>query len=221
MLAILSDIHSNLEALAFALDDLAKENTADIYCTGDLVEYPEGVNEVICLLQYNNKVKCVMGNNDVAYLEQMDCSDYTPKGDGSSKLLTEKLTIESLEFLTNLPDFISEDEFYLVHGLPPDSFLKYIDYQSDSALIKAFESFSQPIAFGGHTHKYKIYELTALGEIKKYELTEATFDLNPDNRYIVNAGNVGCPRDIENEAGYILYDPENKQIIRKRLQLRR
>lgn len=127
------------------------------------------------------------------------------------------MTIESLEFLTNLPEFISEGKFYLVHGFPPDSFLKYIDYQSDSPLIKAFESFSQPIAFVDHPHEYKIYELTTSVEIKKYELTEATFYLNPDNLYIVNAGNVGCPRDIENEAGCILYNPENEQIIRKSL----
>lgn len=218
MLAILSDIHSNLEALALTLDTLAKENITDIYCTGDLVEFPEVANVVIRLLQ-QNKVKCVMGNNDVAYLEQLDCADSATEEDGSSSRPTEELTIESLEFLENLPDFLSEDEFYLDHGLPPNSFLKYIDYQSDSALIKAFFSFSQAIAFVGHTHEFKVYELTVSSEIKKHKLNETPFNLNPTSRYIVNAGSVGCPCDLENEAGYVLYDPERKQIIRKSLLL--
>lgn len=218
MIAILSDIHSNQEALAVALDTLAKENIIDIYCTGDLVEFPEAANEVIRLLQ-QNKVKCVMGNNDVAYLEQLDCSDCTQEEDGSIELQTEELSIESIEFLENLPDFLTEDDFYLVHGLPPDSFLKYIDYQSDTSLIKAFASFSQPIAFVGHTHEFKVYELTASNDIQKHKLNETPFDLNPNSRYIINSGSIGCPRDLENKAGYILYDSENKQIIRKSLRI--
>jgi diadenosine tetraphosphatase ApaH/serine/threonine PP2A family protein phosphatase len=160
-----------------------------------------------------------MGNNDVAYLEQLDCADCAPEEDITSNLPTEKLTIESLEFLENLPDFLSEEDFYLVHGLPPDSFLKYIDYQSESSLIKAFGSFSQSVAFVGHTHEFKVYELNASGEIKKHKLNITPFDLNPNSRYIVNAGSFGCPRDLENEAGYILYDPERKQIIRMGLRV--
>ena len=218
MIAILSDIHSNLEALALALETLAKENITDIYCTGDLVEFPKEANEVIRLLQ-QNKVKCVMGNNDVAYLEQLDCSDCDLEVNGTSQLPTEELILESLEFLENLPTFLSEDEFYLVHGLPPDSILKYIDYQSDTALTKAFASFSQPIAFVGHTHEFKVYELTDSSDIQKHKLNETPFDLNPNSRYIINVGSIGCPRDLENEAGYILYDAERKQIIRKSLRI--
>jgi predicted phosphodiesterase len=216
MIAILSDIHSDLESLIAAFDALAKENITAIYSTGDLVEFPEAANEVIRLIQ-QNEVKCVMGNNDVAYLEQLDCSDYAPEEEGSSKLPTEEMTIESLDFLENLPDFLSEDGFYLVHGLPPDSFLKYIDYQSETALFKAFESFSQSIAFVGHTHEYKIYELTGSGEIQKHSFTDKLFKLNPNSRYIINAGNLGRPRDLENEAGFVLYDPDNNQIMRRLL----
>lgn len=65
---------------------LKSEDITEIYCAGDLLEYPGYANEIIRILQ-QNKAKCVMGNNDVAYLEEMDCSDYTPEEDGSSKLL--------------------------------------------------------------------------------------------------------------------------------------
>jgi predicted phosphodiesterase len=217
MIAILSDIHSDLESLIAAFDALDKENITDIYCTGDLVEFPEAANELICLLQ-QNKVKCVMGNNDDSYLEQLSYSDCDPEKDGLSEFPVEELTSESFDFLDQLPAYLSEEGIYLVHALPPDSFLKYIDYQSEPALIKAFESFSQSIAFVGHTHEYKIYELTDSGEIRKHSFTDKLFDLNQYSRYIINAGSLGRPRDLENEAGFVLYDPDNKQIIRKCLR---
>ena len=214
MIAILSDIHSNLEALTIALDSLAGEDISDIYCTGDLVEYPEEANEVIELIR-QNQIKCVMGNNDNAYLEQMDCSDCSDESQNDSDRPWEELTENNLTFLEQLPAFLSEPELYLVHALPPDSFLKYIDYQRENSLIKAFESFSQPIAFVGHTHEYKIYELPASGEIRKHDFVNNEFTLNPACRYIINAGTVGQARRMNHDLGYLLYDLENQRIIRR------
>jgi predicted phosphodiesterase len=68
-LAIISDIHSNLEALEAALHDIKTQNVSAIYCTGDLVGYGPNPNEVIDLLMRNN-VKCLMGNHDFACLNQ-------------------------------------------------------------------------------------------------------------------------------------------------------
>lgn len=66
-LAIISDIHSNLEALEAALQDIITQKVMAIYCTGDLVGYGANPNEVIELL-WQNKVKCLMGNHDYACL---------------------------------------------------------------------------------------------------------------------------------------------------------
>lgn len=69
MIAIFSDIHSNLQALKTTLDLLAWQNITNIWCTGDLVEYPEESNEVIDLIG-RSKVQCVLGNNDKAYCQR-------------------------------------------------------------------------------------------------------------------------------------------------------
>ena len=213
MIAILSDIHSNYEALSIALDSLAGEDISAIYCTGDLVEYLEKANAVVDLIR-QSRVKCVMGNNDIAYLDQLDCSYCAPVVQ-DEELTQEDLTTDNLAFLEQLPQFLSEPELYLVHALPPDSFLKYIDYQSEQSLLLAFESFSHYIAFVGHTHEYKIYELTALGEICKHDFVDNEFCLIAGSRYIVNAGTLGQARRLNHDLGYLLYDPERRRIIKR------
>ena len=214
MIAILSDIHSNLVALTIALDSLAGEDISAIYCTGDLVEYPEEANGVIDLIRQNH-VKCVMGNNDDAYLEQLDCSDCPDESENDSERPWEELTENNLVFLEQLPAFLFESELYLVHALPPFSFLKYIDNQREQSLLQAFESFSQSIAFVGHTHEYKIYELPSSGDIRRHDFVNAEFFLNPESRYIINAGTVGQARRLNHDLGYLLYDLEHQRIIRK------
>ena len=65
MFAILSDIHSNLEALTTVLADIEKRDIKAIYCLGDVVGY--GSNPKECLDLVIEKTKwCVLGNHDYA-----------------------------------------------------------------------------------------------------------------------------------------------------------
>ena len=47
MKAIISDIHSNLEALQAVLDDIASQNVQEIYCLGDVVGYGPNPRECV------------------------------------------------------------------------------------------------------------------------------------------------------------------------------
>lgn len=203
MIAILSDIHSNLQALKTTLDLLAWQNITNIWCTGDLVEYPEEANEVIDLIR-RNKVQCVLGNNDKAYCQR----SLNPYGESPS----EPISDDNLEYLDQLPLFLSTEIFYLVHGFPPDSCTKYIDDRTRQALLHAFTTFHQQLAFVGHTHQFKIYELTPKGEIRTHDLIDNEFILHPESRYMVNCGSVGQIRGTNKTAGYLLYDRENQRI---------
>jgi predicted phosphodiesterase len=212
-LAIFSDIHSNLEALEAAFEDLQSEQIDAIYCTGDLVGYASNPNEVIDLLR-QNKVKCIMGNHDYACFNQR-MQDNMLKNAYEAIVFTKwVLTQDSFSFLKDLPWQINENEIYLTHGLPPALLDEYIDMQSKHALIMAFSSFREQVSFVGHTHLFEVYELTEKGKLQKYEFPDSNLDLNPGSRYMISAGSVGQPRDDNREAGYLIYDTDNHRVTR-------
>jgi len=216
-LAILADIHSNLEALEAAFEDLHDQSVNIIYSTGDLVGYAANPNEVIDLL-IQNQVKCIMGNHDYACINLRGI-DRMVSNAGKAIFYTKGvLTSGNFSFLKSLPGFIRENGIYLTHGLPPESFDEYIDMQSKTALIRAFLSFREQVAFVGHTHLFEVYELTELGKIEKYDFPGTQLDLKPNSRYMISAGSVGQPRQDNRESGYLIYDTDNHQVTRRIIQ---
>lgn len=216
-LAIISDIHSNLEALEAAFEDIKEQFVDIIYCAGDLVGYAANPNEVIDLLR-QNRVKCIMGNHDYACFNQRMKDEMVKNALGAITFTKNVLTAENLSILRNLPGFIRENGVYLTHGLPPALLDEYIDMQSKHALTTAFSSFNEQLAIVGHTHLFEVYELTEKGKTEKYELDGDTLDLKPDSRYMISAGSVGQPRDDNREAGYLIYDTESQQVIKRTIQ---
>jgi len=216
-LAILSDIHSNLEALDSVFKDLQNENVDAIYCTGDLVGYAANPNEVIQLLR-QNKVKCVMGNHDYAcFHEEMEYR-MTKNARLAIAYTCQVLRSRNFNFLKVLPRYIVENGIYLTHGLPPKSVDQYVSLQNNHALIKAFSGFQEQVAFVGHTHLFEIYELTENKKIERSDFDGNSFDLIPNSRYIISAGSVGQPRDDNREAGYLIYDSTTQLIIKRTIQ---
>ena len=216
-IAIISDIHSNLEALEAALHDIKTQSVTAIYCIGDLVGYGASPNEVIDLLR-KNRVKCLMGNHDYACLNQRSMDSMIRNARESIEYTRRVLTPESLDLLLRLPGFISENGIYLTHGLPPALFVEYLDLQSTHELKQAFLSFPEQVAFVGHTHLFELVELTDNGKIEKYEFKGSKLDLKPTSRYLISAGSVGQPRDDNLEAGYLIYDTEIHQVIKRTFQ---
>lgn len=216
-LAILSDIHSNLEALEATFEDLQNENIDAIYCTGDLVGYAANPNEVIQLLR-KNKVKCVMGNHDIAcFNEEMEYR-MTKNARVAIAYTCQVLKSRNFNFLKALPRYISENGIYLTHGLPPKSLDQYVSLQSNNALIIAFSSFREKVAFVGHTHLFEIYELTKNNKIESQTFDCNSFNLKPDSRFIISAGSVGQPRNDKREAGYLIFDTTAQQLIKRTIQ---
>ena len=216
-LAIISDIHSNLEGLEAAMHDIKTQNVTTIYCIGDLVGYGANPNEVIDLL-WRNSVKCLMGNHDYACLNEGAMESMIGNARESIAYTIRVLTPESFDLLQKLPRFISENGIYLTHGMPPAWFVEYLDMQSNDELKQAFLSFTEQVAFVGNTHLFEVVELTGKGRIEKYGFDGFKLDLKPSIRYLISAGSVGQPRDDNREAGYLIYDTEIRQVIKRTFQ---
>lgn len=216
-LAIISDIHSNLEALEAALEDIKNQNIQIIYCAGDLVGYAASPNEVIDLLQ-QRKVKCVMGNHDYTCINTNEIKKMVGNAGNAIHYTKKVITADNFSFLKNLPFNINENGIYLTHGIPPDFFDEYIYMQSAHALKLAFKSFHTQVAFVGHSHLFEIYQLTASGQIRGPGFRQNKFELEPRSRYMISAGSIGQPRDDDREAGYLIYDTEIQQVTKRTFQ---
>ena len=80
MFAIISDIHSNIEALTTVLKDIEERGIKTIYCLGDVVGY--GANPKECLDLVIENRNCVLGNHDYAVLYERPTS--TPEREAAA-----------------------------------------------------------------------------------------------------------------------------------------
>jgi predicted phosphodiesterase len=208
--AIIADIHGNYEALQSVYKDIKNSNIDKIFCLGDMIGYGPEPEKVIEFIKIND-IPCTLGNHELASYDNNELNKFNPDA-FESILITRKLISEkSFEFIKNLPRFILEDDILFVHGYPPDNISKYICYLADDELNDLFLKLKQNICFVGHTHKIKLYSYNGFKLIKK-NLHKGLKSLNKNQKYIVNTGSVGQPRDGNNNAKYVIFDNSNFSI---------
>ena len=117
IIAIVSDIHANLEAFQSSLEYL-KENEIDrIYCLGDVVGYGPNPNECIDLVRENCKV-VLMGNHDFAVIGMGDIQNFNEYAKLSTFWTRENLLTQNMEFIKSWPFSYDLDNSFLVHASP-------------------------------------------------------------------------------------------------------
>jgi len=194
-IAIISDIHSNLEALqtAFGIIDDLKPDT--VICLGDIVGY--GPNPTECLDIIRSKCSVVIkGNHDEAVTVESEAEKFNPYAVEAVKWTREQLDSGHRDYLSGLPYMHEIDDMLFVHGSPaiPENW-DYIFTAYDAQ--SHFPTFTQSVCFIGHTHIPGIY--TENGSYGAF---------NRDTRYIINVGSVGQPRDGNPRLSFGLFDTE-------------
>ncbi len=205
-IAILADIHANLEAFDAVSADLAPRGLDAVVCLGDLIGYgpdPEEVVRRVMGLGY----RVVMGNHEAALTN--------PKARGwlnfqarENNIRTEgMLSKESLAFCAGLPLSLSLAGGHFVHGFPPDSVLTYLYNVSDERINRLFTEEACRLYFVGHTHDLTLISRTSAG-LSRNLLPLGLSRLQREQPAIINAGSVGQPRDFDRRAKYLLWDSE-------------
>lgn len=205
--AILSDIHGNIESLerAFALTD---END-HVLCLGDVVGYGPNPNECVELLR-NRAKHAVLGNHDLAALENFGVEYFNDAARAAISWTQSVLTEENRAWLNALSYEIRYPDFLMVHGAPVDYFEYILDKRTAA---KAFALTDAPVIFIGHTHiaEYWVQEPDGtIGHKHMQHGGEMTFQ--EGRRYIVDVGSIGQPRDLNPEASFVFYDPQNRAV---------
>jgi predicted phosphodiesterase len=206
--ALISDIHSNIEALRAVLDDIREQDIREIYCLGDIIGY--GPNPCECLDLAMQLDLCILGNHDQA-------SMFDPDGFNPVALRAIYWTREQLDesrgnssvvnrrwdFLGELPTRHSEGDLLFVHGSPRDPTNEYVfpEHAYDERKMKNLFGRIQQYCFQGHTHIPGVF--TEEGEFISPEECGYTFPLGK-LKLMVNVGSVGQPRDNDPRACYVV-----------------
>lgn len=102
-IAIITDIHGNLEALTAILENIKNNDFQEIICLGDTINIGPNSKECIDLLIENN-VKSVLGNHEIYLLRGTDF-DHSIDGEEKEhyKWVKESLTEKQINYIKNSP----------------------------------------------------------------------------------------------------------------------
>ncbi len=198
-LAVISDIHANLEALHAVLKDIDAHRPDDIVCLGDVVGY--GADPSPCLNIIHERCSMIiLGNHDEAAFNPEQAMYFNFHARIAVEWTYRALSEKERELLRSFPLKAEREQILLVHSTPhePQEW-EYIIDEVDAQ--HAFRSFSQKICCVGHSHVAAVYS----------EDPKLTPD-KPGYRALVNVGSVGQPRDRDPRASWCLIDTDSWSI---------
>jgi len=218
--ALISDIHSNLAALTAVFADIDKRGVKDILCLGDIVGYGPQPRECVDLV-IERGIPTIMGNHDHAVLYEptnfntgaeracywtRSCLDDEPDRQKRSN---------RWNFIGKLPVRLQIDNIMLVHGSPRKSINEYIfpdDIYTNPPKISAVFERVKHLCFVGHTHVPGVF----LEDPDFYSIEELdyAYQINENEKAIINVGSVGQPRDQDIRACYTIIEENKVEFIR-------
>ncbi len=205
--AIISDIHSNLNALEAVLDFIKDAKVDKIINCGDIVGYGTEPNECIETLKKMNNILSIAGNHDWATIHN-DIEDFNPAAMKAIIWTQKELYTENISYINLLETMKEQENFMFVHGSPRIPLFEYILGVSQAS--PNFYQMEKDICFIGHTHIPACFKYNN-GEVEAVPFyPEEPLDLSVEGtRYIINVGSVGQPRDGDPRASVCIYDTKN------------
>jgi predicted phosphodiesterase len=220
-IAILSDIHANLEALRAVLDRIAGDEIDRIACLGDIVGYNTDPEPCIHLLQEAGAL-CVAGNHDRAVTGQISTDGFSSIAVRAVAWTRARLEPPALDYLKGLPLKASiGNQLVMVHGaLHPEVGCETVRLDNEEGRRMSFDALAahpsgaRVCAFG-HTHRMGIYELVGS---RMRELPCDELSLRDDAYYLINPGTVGEPRMSDRRASYLVLDTDRRVLSVRRVR---
>jgi putative phosphoesterase len=208
-LGLISDVHGNKPALETVLEDMPDVDR--IYHCGDVVGYNPFPGEILEIFD-SMDIESIQGNHDrkisgdvdemgnlpprtVTDSEAIDTSDPGTFARLAGQWTNDQLTAAELQFLAALPaeKTIEKDTVKLVHGAPNEQDTRLLPEEYTPALLD-----EEQVLVHGHTH---------VQDAERFE-----------NRWIVNPGSVGQPRDGDPKAAYAVLDLDTMDVELRRVE---
>ncbi len=208
--AVLSDIHANLEALEAVLEHALTHRVDRYVCLGDVVGYGANPNECITLLSALPDCPCLLGNHDAAVLGIP--TNMKPEARRVIIWTRQVLSQNSLWFLTEMEDLIKWQNIFFCHSNPYRPRNWY--YVSEKTYItSSFARSKAKVLFVGHTHvPVAITRKNFFCIYIRSPRHRMVVPVAETNRQIFNGGSIGQPRDGDPRAAYLIYDTARRVV---------
>ncbi|MHC4663819.1 MAG: metallophosphoesterase family protein [Planctomycetota bacterium] len=210
MLAIISDIHANIEALSAVLDHIQSQNVTEILCLGDVVGY--GADPLPCLEIAATFSINLCGNHEEGVIQKpLDFSKNARIAIQWTKRIVEDSGIWNT-FLTVLALTEKRGNMLYAHGsprLPTSEYLNPVDihepaHENRETKLQANFKLVEQYCFVGHTHIPGVFlesnQYVSPQDIKNH------YVLPKNEKAIINIGSIGQPRDHNPNACYVTTD---------------
>ena len=216
---ILSDIHSNLEALEAVLRAAPRDQFDRVILLGDIVGYGADPNAVVDRVRELAPDVIVRGNHDKVAAGLESSEGFNTIARRAAEWTASALTRANREYLAALPAGPLEvgTELEICHGAPYDEDAYIIN---ERYAIRALRFAVRPLCLFGHTH----FPLALRGDGDRFELIgrgphlDGCIPIVESSKYLINPGSVGQPRDGDPRAAYALFDDMTRQMCLYRVQ---
>ncbi len=223
---IISDVHSNLEALQAVLGFLAESRVEGYLSLGDLVGYGPEPDACLRLISALPNLHAVIGNHDLAALGLLDPNWFNPYARAAVLWSRDQISEDMRKFLQNLPPRIETPDFTLVHGTPRRPVEEYL------LTVAVFKEVMAQVSVWpllvGHSHMPLCFrvrhdwaptpgqsdvEMLFLEDRQAVQVAAQAYGRVPT---AFNPGSVGQPRDQDSRTSCALYDTETRtfQLVR-------
>jgi len=215
---IISDIHSNIEALTASYEGLLECNCDKIISLGDVVGYGPSPSECIDFTRKHN-ILSLKGNHDAYTADASDGKGWDVQDYARASILWTRTMLrkDQLDWLRELPYTVKLDDLQFVHASMETMDGEYWPYVLDQkTALFHFYLQETDIAFCGHIHIPLLFTYRKGGIVmemlKEKELAEAGV------KYLVNPGAVGQPRDSDWRSASVVYDSSTRKVTPVRVE---
>jgi diadenosine tetraphosphatase ApaH/serine/threonine PP2A family protein phosphatase len=205
--AVVSDIHSNLPALEAVLEAVEGAEIDRIWCLGDLVGYGADPDACTALTRERCEVSLI-GNHDLAVLDALDISSFSPTAKAAVEWTRENAAPETFAYLAAQSPALEHEGFGLFHASPRDPIWEYV--LSIDQAEAGLDAQSERIGLIGHSHVALFFTRPEGGPRRAYAHGAqagdgALLDVD-DGGWLLNPGSVGQPRDGDPRAAWLELD---------------
>ena len=217
ILALLSDLHANLEALNACLEHARASGATRYAFLGDLVGYGADPQAVVELVQRHaaQGAVVVQGNHDAAVAQ--GAAGMNDEAARAIEWTRNALPDQAKAWLSSLPLCVREEQICFVHASAeaPERW-RYID--DPAAAQKSAEAADRPYTFSGHVHDQALYFQAAPGRMASFAPRPGSpVPVARHRRWLAIAGSAGQPRDGNPAAAYALFEPLREILTFHRL----